>query len=214
MTSGKDKGSEKRRLKEQVKQFKDDAHSGIGVAFLKVDKWQYVPAKFLLNRAMQKSIRIQEAGGICHESSLAEVQGVYSFWEAYDIWSEANESVAPCDRDRAIVVVYCKKDGIRRTICLLESSTLGREAFVSSLKILLDWQKQLPEGCREKPAPAKSEKPASEKSEKSAPAKSEKYWEYAAAPAKVAEIPDLPLPTLLTRRFSNDSRTRCCTASI
>jgi len=166
MTSGKDKASEKRRLKEQLKQFKDDAHSGIAVAFLNVDQWQYVPAKFLWNRGIQK-ICIQEADGICHEISPAEVQGVYSFLESTVLWHEANESVAPCDHDRAIVIVYCKKDGARRTICLLESSPVGREAFVSSLKILLDWQNQLPEGrpvlrvasakSEEKPAPAKSE---------------------------------------------------------
>lgn len=190
--------TEKKQIKSQVKRFQDDAHAGIDVAFLKDDAWRYVSAKFLLNRAMERMF-VQVGGDSCREYFLAEeVQGVYNFWEANNIWHEAEKSVAPQDHSRAVVIICSKIDGPIEIICLLLPDTGAREVFVASLKILLHWQHQLPK--RHKVPVA---------------AKSGRYWDYAAAPDKAACIPEsnicLSLPTLLTGAFAakGDARARC-----
>merc|ERR1719316_2509172 len=106
-----DKMAEKKKITDQVQRFKDDAHAGIDVALLKVDEWRYVPAKFFLNRSMEQMF-IEEVDGSGHEHFVAEeVQGVYNFWEANNIWHEMEKQVAPQDRSRAIVVICSEETG-------------------------------------------------------------------------------------------------------
>jgi len=182
----KDKATEKKRLKEKFRKFKDDAHAGIDVALLRNDEWRYASAKFLLDRALER-ICIQEQDGHHQQYLMAEIQGIYSFWEAYNIWLEAKESVDFSDRNCAIIIVVCKKDSAPQIICLLASDRAAREAFILSLKILVELQSQMQK---------KTLLPTT--------AKTGRYWEYAAAPDNAARIPEiciqLPLPNLLTDR--------------
>jgi len=185
--SPEQKAAFKKQLKDQVKGFKDAAHAGINVALLNVDEWRYGSAKFFLNRHFERMF-IQDFETVDddnHEYLLDEVEGVYSFWEAQDIlpeWYDGEKTIEHNDRNRAIVIVCGQEEGERQTICLLVSDANARAVFVSSMKILLECQKQ-----------SQPKLPM--------PAKSAKYWDYAAAPEKIAQIPlscvRLPLPTLL-----------------